>query len=346
MEGAKSNKAQNNRGGTKISIACAPCKNRRSKCSGAPAPCDSCVRLHLTCAFDARVDMRRRESRNDFTAFKALLEAFMISVRENDAEQSSTIYKSIELVDDSGKLAEVARSYVQAVNMNDSQSRRPSPHQLGHIPSGLYEDQTFSLRHGSDADGTSPVSAPTPSPTSNSDVIDDAAVTFTFNDERIGGYYSSMQATTPIYQVSYRFSTLPADNKPFTNFKSLQDFWAELGDVPGLCAVTNIGLPNRAYDPVLLQAADDISESLLLFRDGARRAIQAGIDVRQLIGGASPILDAYFDIPQQGHSVWSWAGSFAKTFENASRPLQLSIIFIIGIQLRVSTRLLNTQGHF
>ncbi|KAF3228410.1 hypothetical protein TWF106_007442 [Orbilia oligospora] len=46
----------------RVSSACSNCKKGKSKCSGPPAPCESCVRKGRECVFEIALDGRRKES--------------------------------------------------------------------------------------------------------------------------------------------------------------------------------------------------------------------------------------------------------------------------------------------
>ncbi|KAK6519066.1 hypothetical protein TWF281_003755 [Arthrobotrys megalospora] len=46
----------------RVSTACGSCKKGKCKCSGPPAPCESCARKGRECVFEAALDGRRKES--------------------------------------------------------------------------------------------------------------------------------------------------------------------------------------------------------------------------------------------------------------------------------------------
>ncbi|KAK6495108.1 hypothetical protein TWF481_003136 [Arthrobotrys musiformis] len=46
----------------RVSSACSSCKKGKCRCSGPPAPCESCARKSRECVFEIALDGRRKES--------------------------------------------------------------------------------------------------------------------------------------------------------------------------------------------------------------------------------------------------------------------------------------------
>lgn len=362
MEGSNSHNSDNKRKRSKTSVACAACKSRKTKCSGGPPPCESCNRLHTVCVFHPGSDMRRRDSKDHFKAYKALLDAFVTSTRSGDVELSTSLYKAIQLTDASGKLAEIAQSYAQAVHTVTEGSldlqQNEFQYKLGKARIKLSASST--APGNTDADSllqifsesilpSSPVSGSEGSaaglvnsfPSHNSAFsvgnTSDTEVTPT-SDRACQTDLSHGFSHPKTHMLNHGTAQLPVDDQPIADFRELQQFWHTLGDIPGLYRVTNIGLPNDAYDPVQLKANDPLSKTILDFRDGARRSIQSGTDINYILGSAAPSLETYFghDDFTSTYSTWSWACQFASTFPDLPLTLHLGTIYMAGIQMRVS----------
>lgn len=351
----------NKRKRSKTSVACAACKSRKTKCSGGPPPCESCTRLHTVCVFHPGSDMRRRDSKDHFKAYKALLDAFVTSTRSGDLELSSSLYRAIQLTDASGKLAEIAQSYAQAVNTgargNSDSAQNEFQYKLGKARIRLTANPTVSS--GTEADSLLQIFSDSmlqQSPTSGNESNATLMNSFPPSSSGLSGGYASdneASSTTDIgcqtspslitaypakHVSSHGTSRLPAEDRPVLSFEKLQQFWHDLDNLPGLLPVTNIGLPNAAYDPIILRGNDPLSQSILDFRDGARRAIQSGGSIEYILGTAAPSLETYFgstDVPM-AYSAWSWACQFASAFPDLSFTLHLGAIYMAGIQMRVS----------
>lgn len=106
----------------KISHACEPCKRRRSRCTGPPAPCDRCRLEQTDCAFDPGKDKRTRESRNHGRVHHALMEAFITAVQNGDTAVSRTLFDIIQKSDPTGALAGSAQASAERVSRRSPES--------------------------------------------------------------------------------------------------------------------------------------------------------------------------------------------------------------------------------
>lgn len=353
----------NNRKRSKTSLACAACKSRKTKCSGGPAPCKSCIRLHTRCVFHPGTDMRRRDSKKHFGAYKALLDSFVASTREGDMEHANLLYETISLTDTSGKLAEIAQSYVQAVDTclqqgPELRQRQQSEFsfQLRRTTAVLFthsmarnsidadfspdnsSTSTLTQFHGA-ADGNDTVVPADTSRSSSSKLIGNEEVC-TWDPEY---HTDTRRETTHSGTCTIKQSTLglPRDHQPLNDFDSLQQLWHGQSGQSALPRIADIPLLRDSCDPVSLAADDPLSKSIISFRDGTRRAIQHGTDLWPILGTAVPDLTTYFQQKESysTSSVWSWACHFARAFPDIPVPVQLGIIYKAGIQMRVSARL-------
>lgn len=307
--------------------------------------------------------MRRRDSKDHFKAYKALLDTFVSSTRSGDVELSSSLYRAIQLTDTSGKLAEIAQSYAQAVNAaaqgNSDSQQNEFQYKLGKariklsanpaVSSGTEADSLLQIFSdsisqqspisGSESNSASLITSFPPSSSGISGEHESDEEGMSTSDIGIQTDASLLKAHPRRGLLNYSKLRLPAQDQPFSTFSDLQRFWGNLEVLPGLLPVTNIGLPNAAYDPILLKADDPLSQSILDFRDGARRAIQSGGNIEHILGTAVPSLVTYFEpaTTSQTYSAWSWACQFASAFPDLAFTLHLGTIYMTGIQMRVST---------
>lgn len=78
-----------------------------------------------------------------------------------------------------------------------------------------------------------------------------------------------------------------------------------------------------------------LSQTLLSFRDSARRAISKGSRIYDLIGSRTPELELFFR-PRQiddPHTAWTWACELAKAYP-VPLKVQLTGVFVAGLQMR------------
>lgn len=337
-----------------ISVACQACKNRRSKCSGGPPPCSLCAKLETECHFDPDADMRRRTSRDSTKTYKALLDAFVNSLRRDDGQLSQSLHQVIVTADPSGRLREVAEEYAESIR-----------------PGWLL------LSQGAQVDGIAKYDDTMPGLNLDLPTIEDL-------DEYLGlSAYSFSNASSPINQnlgepsaIIGRFPNYPqvpqgvvpsSSAGPSTSQIPYQPMPMVDGEEPGgsrdgivpesnvskedLKAYLQEQLDNRQLTihdlPILTcdlyisvpESHDQISRSIVSFRDSARRAISTGLATQSILDTAKPDFTLMFRDRKETdlHTVWSWACDFGKAFDNFSFPLRLAHVYMAGIQMRVRT---------
>ncbi|KAK6498185.1 hypothetical protein TWF506_004424 [Arthrobotrys conoides] len=83
----------------RISSACSSCKKGKCKCSGPPAPCESCARKGRECVFEIALDGRRKESaKAALDAIKAkhgALESLFNCLQSGDDDAVSSLVNAI-----------------------------------------------------------------------------------------------------------------------------------------------------------------------------------------------------------------------------------------------------------
>lgn len=340
-----------------ISVACQACKNRRSKCSGGPPPCSLCAKLETECHFDPDADMRRRTSRDSTKTFKALLDAFVNSLRRDDGQLSQSLHQVIVTADPSGRLREVAEEYAESIR-----------------PGWLL------LSQSSQIDGIAKYDDAMPGLNLDLPTIEDL-------DEYLGvSAYSFSSASSPMSQnlgepsnLIGRFQSYPqvpqgimaTSAGPSTSqipYQHMVDGEEPGGSKDGTTQEGNVSkddlkaylqeqLDNRQLTihdlPILScdlfvsvpEPHDQISRSIMSFRDSARRAISNGLATESILDTAKPDLTLMFRDRKDTdlHTVWSWACDFGKAFDNFSFPLRLAHVYMAGIQMRVRIVFITTS---
>ena len=311
--------------------------------------------------------MRSRDSKDHFKAYKALLDAFVASTRGGDTALSSSLYRTIQITDESGKLAEIAQSYAQAVKYDAGMEARDPSAEFEYKYGKVKLSLPYTSPQGTDqealVDAISSISSLHTSPTEGSEhggvsispilrqrpnhtlvrtntirQIDAACQTDPHRSEHImaGAHLALLDA-----------NTLAVEDRPVASFDELTALWSNLpeGDI-SLSHLLNQSALWQARDPALVQTVDSchLSQAVIAFRDSARRALQNGADLEGIIGTATPRLDVYFnkDSIAPKHSIWNWACQFAATF-GLTVPNQLATIYFVGIQMRVSRLILRRK---
>ncbi|KAK6347481.1 hypothetical protein TWF718_005322 [Orbilia javanica] len=83
----------------RISSACSSCKKGKCKCSGPPAPCESCARKGRECVFELALDGRRKESAkaalDSVKARHSALESLFDCLQSGNDEAVSSLVNAI-----------------------------------------------------------------------------------------------------------------------------------------------------------------------------------------------------------------------------------------------------------
>lgn len=330
-----------------ISVACLACKNRRSKCSGTPPPCSLCAKLDTECHFDPDADMRRRTSRDSTKTYKALLDAFIDSLRRDDASLSRSLHQVIISADPSGRLREVAEEYADSIH----------PAWLLHIQGsqvdgvGRFDDTApglaLELPTVEDLDdylGLSAYSLSNASSPVNQIYAESSSLITPFSPFQqlpVDGVGSS--SSTPIYPGPYQQAaeTEEAGGSRSETFVdgnvSKEDLKVYLQGQQDNRQLTTADLPIFACDILVSEPADPVSRNILAFRDSARQAINSGIAIDKILETPKPDLTLMFRdrLPTDPHTAWSWACDFSKSYDRFSFSLRLATAYIVGIQMRV-----------
>lgn len=97
-------------------------------------------------------------------------------------------------------------------------------------------------------------------------------------------------------------------------------------------------LPSFYHDTNTIDSDEPISKVILSFRNGARTRMVDETSVWSVIGTARPDLSTFFQRQSSStqHTVWDWACNLAKVWEEFPLTLQLAIVFLAGIQMRLS----------
>jgi len=317
----------NARGSSKTSVACQACKSRKSKCSGGPGTCDACQRLHTKCVVDPSSDMRRRDAKYNSKAYKALFDAFVESTRSGDVQLSTALSMAMEAIDPTGQLATIGRSYTQA------------PVSDVVLPQSTKSPIEFVFKFG-----TPHVKRPRTmtEPSADGDVL---LSPFSTSCSSTTATDSDLQ-TSPIEfahdpEVKDRSNLTNAGIHldPPMNFTNITTLWANLAKVGLASRSSDEILPSFAYDPYNIKTDDPLSNAITSFRDGARHMIRAGANLKDVIGGSIPCLDAFVGHSSSNTNItaWSWACQIAKASSQRSVSFQLALVYIAGIQMRVSS---------
>lgn len=111
--------------------------------------------------------MRRRDSKDHFKAYKALLDSFIGSARGGDFALAKSLYRTMQLTDASGKLAQIAESLMQTISEDPSLASSLLSPQQGEGKANRKATSTFS----GEADAMVDVTAGS-SPTQSSSIED------------------------------------------------------------------------------------------------------------------------------------------------------------------------------
>lgn len=348
----------NRRKHTKTSVACIACQNRKTKCSGGPAPCDLCTKLNTRCVIHPESDMRRRDSRGHYKAYQALLEAFIASTRRGDSELSTSLYRTIELTDTSGKLAEVAQCFVQVRNGGSATS---SDHSLvsidGQLGATFSEPDsmetltdTTSIPNDAamarspfpivayDCDEESSAPAFTPSWAGTRAALPSPGFQSSCVSQRSGYQSSNLNDTPPKGRFVHLSSTAcTSEDQSLQTYEQLLAFWDALRKTQPVFHLQEINVGSVAYDTKLTAINDNFSNMIAEFRYGARHAIRSGTSLQDVLGTCVPSLGAYFypDANKPILSAWDFACNFCATIPGLPVDLQLTMIYLVGLQMRV-----------
>lgn len=307
--------------------------------------------------------MRRKDSKDHFKAYKALLDAFVASTRSGDVPLSSSLYRAIQLTDSTGKLAEIAQSYAQAIQSPDADKKglaREFEYKFGKTTVNL-PTNTLSSDASSDADTLMDIFTSmspelgTPDRGSDSDIQSQNAGSATANS-RLAFIAQNVLSRGPEYVDAacqtdradkspqrsqkhdrriYTAGSSPED-RPLTDFDEVQAFWSKIPETKPMPLGLSPSPTGFGYDFNATQAEDPMSKAILEFRDGARHAIQNGAKVGNIIGTSTPSLENFFsqDTSTPVYSAWSWACQFARALA-LPLTLHLCTIYMVGIQMRV-----------
>lgn len=344
----------NKRKATKTSVACTACKSRKTKCSGGPPPCNACEKLNTRCVIDPGSDMRRR-GRDHYKAYRALLEAFAASIRKGDLELSRSLYRTIELTDASGKLAEVAQCFSQAHSEGPSAGNKSwSPTVSLQIDSNSSNTESLS-EWLADTSGAATVADPASSLYNIQAYSQHEASSLVGSNSVWPGMSTSRSAldathvspqaqsqNSNIQQQHLRFVrlmpySLTLNDQPIQTYDQLLAFWSTFQRDTELSHPRRLDIDGFGYDTNLITSTDNVATMVMEFRHQARQAICSGVSVHDVLGSCVPTLDAYFDpvIDRPVRSVWEFACNFCAMIPGLSIPLRLTIIYLIGLQMRV-----------
>lgn len=290
--------------------------------------------------------MRRRDSKDHFKAYKALLDSFVASARNGDLALAKSFYRTMQLTDASGKLAQIAEALMQTISEDPSLASSLLSPQQGLAKANRKATSTSS----GEADAMVGVTAGS-SPTQLSSIADGEDIPaltlielLSLKDVDAACQTDPVSLRYPgrrIQGISFHTDGLDLDRQPVRLFEELHAFWTQqMGGrhPPQLFDVVSMDL---ALDTRLTRAADHMSKAIVDFRNGARRAVQAGARLDDVLGSNMPSLETFHsqdsNIPV--HSAWSWACQFTRAFPELPLTTQLSTIYLVGIQMRVSSSL-------
>ncbi|KAK5078971.1 hypothetical protein LTR64_002609 [Lithohypha guttulata] len=248
---------------------------------------------------------------------------------------------NMQLTDASGKLAQIAESLMQTISEDPSLASSLLSPQQGEGKANRKATSTFS----GEADAMVDVTAGS-SPTQSSSIEDGEdipALTLTellsLKDVDAACQTDPVSLRYPgrrIQGISFHTDGLDLDRQPVQLFEELHAFWTQHVSgrhPPQLFDVVPMEL---AFDTRLTRTADHMSKAIVDFRNGARRAIQAGARLDDILGSNMPSLETFHsqDPNTPIHSAWSWACQFTRAFPELPLTTQLSTIYLVGIQMR------------
>lgn len=308
-----------------ISIACQACKRRKSKCSGHPPPCHQCRVKQTVCDFQLDDDLRRRSTRHNFRACKALSD-FVQAANNGNLRLSNALFHTIQQTDLSSNLAGVARMYAQAVGLNlalqdpSVESQAVSMESTGEF--GLVDSSAMEMTAGESSVGGSPFS---------SSILEEPLETQDWPFPQ----FSRAEAQS----ISLALPDLTSLESPY--FDDLPLLWAKIKKANPQVQTTKSALIDSNSDWYQHQSVlseDRLTSSFLSFEQATREMLRSGINVSELIETATPCLDQLFD-PQptlNPCTAWSWSCQLAQALSHIPFTLRLATIYVAGILLRVS----------
>lgn len=316
------------RGSSKTSVACQACKNRKSKCSGGPGTCHACQRLQTKCVVDPSSDMRRRDAKYNSKAYKALFDAFVESTRNGDVQLSTALSMAMQAIEPTGQLATIGKSYAQAPISDVS------------LPQSTKSVVEFVFKFGA------PHVKRPHTITTSSERSTDGGVLLSPSSTICS---PATAADSDLQGSPTGVAYAPEDLCPSTltnagthieapmSFIDITTLWANLTKAGLATRIDDDALPSFAYDIYNVKTDDPLSNAITSFRDGARHMIRAGANMKDIIGDSTPCLDAFI-----GHNsntdtnAWSWACQIAKASSRRCFTFELALVYIAGIQMRVS----------
>jgi len=316
------------RGSSKTSVACQACKSRKSKCSGGPGTCNACRKLQTKCIIDPSSDMRRRDAKYNSKAYKALFDAFVESTRTGDVQLSTALSLAMQAIDPTGQLAAIGRSYAQAPSSDVSlpystKSAVEFVFKFG-MPY-LKRPRAATMPNESSADGDvllSPASTGCSPNTAEDSDLQASPAKVGHDSDDLSSSSNSSTDMAPDAAVS---------------FDGITTVWAKLAATGLNDRIGDEIVPGFAYDTYNIKTDDPLSNAITSFRDAGRHMINSGVNISDVIGDPVPCLDAFF-----GHNndinmnAWSWACQIANASSHRSLSFQLALVYIAGIQMRVS----------
>lgn len=291
--------------------------------------------------------MRRRTSRDSTKTYKALLDAFVDSLRRNDTPLSRSLHQVIISADPTGRLREVADEYAESIQPGWQLLIQGS--QMDGIAS--FDDTaagvTLDLPTVEDLDdylGLSNYSFSNASSPINQSYAEPSALATAFSPfppmspDGVGTSSSASIYPGPYQQATETEEAGGSKGDTFVDGNvSKDDLKAYLQGQHDSRQLTIHDLPIFTCDIFFSDAADPISTSILAFRDSARQVINSGISIEKILETPKPDLNLMFRDrqPTDPHTAWSWACDFSKNYDNFSFPLRLATAYIVGIQMRV-----------
>lgn len=294
--------------------------------------------------------MRRRSSRDSTKTYKALLDAFVDSLRLDDLSLSRSLHQVIVLADPTGRLCEMAEEYaeasrpgwllsIQGARMDGIGKFDDNIPGVNMEPPSLDDlDEYLGLSNYSLSNTGSPINQSYP----DSSSLANAFGTFPqMPQDTLASSSSSSSAffyLGPQQQVAETEEAIGSVRDTLSeNRTSKEDLKAYLQAQLENRQLETRDLPIFSCDVLVADPTDSISINILGFRDGARQAISSGIAIDKVLESSKPDLTLMFRDrqPTDPHTAWSWACDFSKSYHQFSFPLRLATAYITGIQMRV-----------
>lgn len=278
--------------------------------------------------------MRRRDAKYNSKAYKALFDAFVESTRSGDAQLTRALSLAMQAIDPTGQLASIGQSYAQAPTSNVS------------LPYSTKSAVEFAFKFGMPYLKRSRAMAVPLEPSADGDVLLSPSSLSCSPDTPEDSDPQSSPATvthdSDSQSRSGRSNTGTSMDAP-TSFDEIRTIWANNAATGAASQIGGDLLPGFPCDPYTIKTDDPLSNAITSFRDGARHMINAGARVSDVIGDSTPCLDAFFGLSNGNNiTAWSWACQIASASSHQSLTFQLALVYIAGIQMRVS--LTNARG--